>query len=388
MLKPLLRIEFQNSSPLLLGGYNTESKHDFHGEELRPTSLKGVWRWWFRAVLGAELWRDGINDEDFIENLRIKEGAILGTAEGRALSSRIIVRSFTDKISYGKVFKGPSGDIIFVPHDSRVKIQNLPKIEHLMIGKRRDEISFISDIKGRIELKVFSHGDEEPNYEDLKKVSGSFILSLLLSGLGKGSRRGLGSLDFEVLEDTTGTFLNMKSESINAETLKRVIRRLIPASRSQKLPPIPILSPDHFELLYLKHNDVMKVLQDIQNFTLRTGRNRVLGRDPLRKEHIGWILGLPRSVMVKGHPVPKSRYYLRETSVRRASPLIVSVHKTYASICLFRSRDWPLPLLWKSHRMKEGIKASDDLIRAYDVLSESIKEYLEKCGYEFEEVKV
>jgi CRISPR-associated protein Cmr1 len=387
LLKPLLKIKFWNSSPLLLGGYNTESKHYFDGEELRPTSLKGVWRWWFRAVLGAELWRDGVDEEDFIRNLRRREGAILGTAEEKALSSRIVIRSFTDKVVYDKIFKEKSRDKASEMRcDSKTEIVNLPKIRHLTVKGR--EISFIREINGIIELKVISYRDEEPEYEDLKKASGSFILSLLLSGLGKGSRRGLGSLDFEVLDDTTGIFSNMRSENIDVKTLRGVIEGLTPASHSRELPPIPILSPDHFELLYFKHNNVMKVLGDIQGFTLRAGRYQVLGRDPMREKLIGWILGLPRGVMKKDHQKPESGYYLEGRTVRRASPLVISVHKTYASICLFRSKDWPLPLLWKSPYMKGGIKASDDLIGAYNVLSESVKEYLKKCGYEFEEVKL
>jgi CRISPR-associated protein Cmr1 len=369
LLNPLLKVKFWNSSPLLLGGYDTESKHEFQGEELRPTSLKGVWRWWFRAVLGATLWRDGIKDEDFINNLRKKEGAILGTTEGKATASKIVIRSFTSKVCY----------------DFAEKIQDLPRIRYLLLKKK--DITFIKDIAGIIELKVFSYKDEKPEYEDIRRASGSFIISLLLSGLGKGSRRGFGSLDFDVIEDTAGMFLNLKSENIDAETIKMILRSLIPASESKNPPPIPLLAPGHFELLYLKHNNVMKMLQDIQNFTLRTGRMRVLGRDSLRDQLTGWILGLPRSAMPKGRI--ESGYYIKGGKIaRRASPLIVSVHKTYASVCIFKSRDWPHPILWKSREMREGVKAQDDLMKAHDVLSRSIREYLEKCGYRYEEVKV
>jgi hypothetical protein len=91
--------------------------------------------------------------------------------------------------------------------------------------------------------------------------------------------------------------------------------------------------------------------------------------------------------------MPKGRiesgYYIKGGKIaRRASPLIVSVHKTYASVCIFKSRDWPHPILWKSREMREGVKAQDDLMKAHDVLSRSIREYLEKCGYRYEEVKV
>ncbi|MEM3136993.1 MAG: type III-B CRISPR module RAMP protein Cmr1, partial [Thermofilaceae archaeon] len=47
------RFELTAVTPILIGGYDTRTSHEVGREGLRPSSIKGVWRWWARIFVSA-----------------------------------------------------------------------------------------------------------------------------------------------------------------------------------------------------------------------------------------------------------------------------------------------------------------------------------------------
>jgi len=378
LLIPLLTLEVENSTPLLIGGYDGQAYSKYHEEELRTQSIKGLWRWWLRAFLAGRYWSSGDNDEILINKVVNETGEILGRASGEGgACSRITVISLTEKADYSMVKSRGT---------SQTHLELLPKVKHLLLGR---EIKYITNIRAKIKLMSYIFKDEELDEGSKRLALASFIASLLFSGLGKGGRRGLGSLDFKIVDDKTGYFGLLDSNEVNLEGIARIFKLAnVPQRTVQKrLPLIPSVAPTVFKAFMIKSNGkrILDVVGDLQNFTLRSIRDRIFKGDPFRRKHYGWILGLPREARRTGYKIID-----KDKINRRASPIFFCVHRKYATACIFRSRDWPSMVSWSSTDSKEvSLRIGDkELNEAYDLLENTFITYLEKLGYRYEEVQV
>jgi CRISPR type III-B/RAMP module RAMP protein Cmr1 len=54
----ILTLELRNITPTIIGGYKATTFSPSLGiaERFRVSELKGVWRWWFRALAAGALW--------------------------------------------------------------------------------------------------------------------------------------------------------------------------------------------------------------------------------------------------------------------------------------------------------------------------------------------
>lgn len=96
----LLTVTTVNVSPVILGGPYTNTIKEVHGkpywEGIRPTAVRGVWRWWVRALLAGILWDSGVRDYDYqrlaeIEARKLGLGSI-DTGRGiRGEASKLII---------------------------------------------------------------------------------------------------------------------------------------------------------------------------------------------------------------------------------------------------------------------------------------------------------
>lgn len=358
LLNKVLEIEVKNSTPILIGGYDTQAKSNIHRETLRTQSLKGLWRWWLRALIAGKYWGTNIDEDNLVKTILNEEGLILGFTDKKgAEASKLAIRFLEQHVDYGEY------------HTS-----DIPRIRLLTL---RGKISYIKSLKGLLSVYSREYQGESLKSEELKLATTALLLSLSLSGLGKGGRRGLGCLDLKVVKDDVKLPEVLKQglsreaiEELLRDRLKSIPRREI--SDFEDLPPMPAIAPNSFKLWFIdyKSKNVMNVLRDFQDFTLNIVRGASLIPDPLRSEFKTWILGLPRrniSTFIQ----------------RRASPLIMAIHSDFATISLFKSKDWPDKVEYHI-RPRKPINVHEKLIEAYNTLEKTLTQFMERKGYKLE----
>ncbi|MEM1829776.1 MAG: type III-B CRISPR module RAMP protein Cmr1 [Thermofilaceae archaeon] len=170
--------EFRAATPLLIGGYDTFTSHgDLGREGLRPLSIKGVWRWWARALVSAAI-RRRFGKFPSLEGADRVVAKVLGTTRGRASSSKyqIVVTELGVRTvplrEYGEV--------------ARLKL--------LELGGRRGGISrdIVLGRDSRFRVDLYRQANTSPS-EDAFAVA-SLLLALTFGGVGKATSRGFGKL--------------------------------------------------------------------------------------------------------------------------------------------------------------------------------------------------
>jgi len=168
-------------TPMFLAGANGKTP------ELRPPSIKGAMRFWWRAVHGHWPIEDKKDDDGNIieKGLITQEAEIFGGGGDIAKRSLFSIRVLSDltQRTNEKPLPHHSGDekcnYLNLSNSCRgIKTWNKDKCQK---GRRQPSISsgvFFIELKGR----------------GLEQNKALFILSCLLGGLGKRSRRGFGSL--------------------------------------------------------------------------------------------------------------------------------------------------------------------------------------------------
>jgi len=131
-------------TPMFLAGADGKTP------ELRPPSIKGIMRFWWRAI----------NGED-IEKLGMEEGKIFGSSDEKIGKSKFLVRIIANKLT--------TGEFSPVPHSTKTF-----KFKGSNIGQK-----FSIILAGK---------DDITNFKTICE------LSMLLGGFGKRSRRGFGSV--------------------------------------------------------------------------------------------------------------------------------------------------------------------------------------------------
>jgi len=384
-----ITIEVVNSTPLLVGWYDPNLVDPLG---LRTTEIKGIWRWWARAIIGGVLY---------------DEGVLVGVSEGKVVKrpSREEVRL----VSYyvGKVlglgYAGPQGS-----ESSRFIVRTETLSSHLirrmreearrsqrpnllaLAGSGREYVP--EDAKFRITVQIRSrYGDGESLALKI------LILALQLSGVGKGSRRGLGSLD---VTGVTSLGIRMSYELKEFldevyEDASNIVRKygeglsskLVRSRNDRALPPLPVVSKSVIEGINVSGIYVVRggrnlqdLFHDIRNFFVRSERcrklynNRSVCDDELRLKQQAWILGLPR-IEIEGVD-------------RRASPLMVSCHSERnifgggVFVTITVSGDWPRRLKWLNRGNSKNINVGEaDIVSATTTAIKEFKEYVRKSGY-------
>ena len=243
------------------------------------------------------------------------------------------------------------------------------------------------------------------------------VLALQLMGVGKGSRRGLGSLDLTNvliprirLPDKLRELLD---EVYNGavDVVKRYARECSRATMrscdKRSLPPMPVVSKltskavgvganvdFNITSVYLVEGSgrsLQDMFGDVHNFFVRSERcRRLYGNprcnDPLRDNLEAWILGLPRSQRGTGYEVAVGGVD------RRASPIIVSCHSrgnrfgggVYATFIL--SADWPREMEWTGEGTSVIRLNEVEVVNAMSTAFNEFRDYIVKSGYRLERV--
>ncbi|MDK2463921.1 MAG: hypothetical protein QI223_03985 [Candidatus Korarchaeota archaeon] len=374
-MKILARIEIEKpSTPLLIGGYDGEacrrlqvSRQIRIEETLRVPSVRGVVRWWLRSLIVGALHYRGLRGRRLEFEMRRVESSIMGgsnPAQGEIRKASDVVFQFHEEShSCGWIGADEASQ-----HDSL----------RLLFIKRRRPLSYLSDLSGTllVGLRCMEVRSEH------KLALAATALALALSGFGKRSRRGFGSVEFSFVRSEL--FEGLTSGGLTPRDLENLVRVSQSISREvaggaasaspRSLPDLSAIHTDSFALLYSPRGgrDVHKTLQRM--FT-RSGLESVFGESPLRDSLSAWILGLPRSARDTGYFMPAGRG-------RRGSPFILSVHRTYSSLSIFPSMDWFRRIQWRGRYSRRSLDIDEDRIReAYSQAASTLFDWMEKMGF-------
>ncbi|MEM1831441.1 MAG: type III-B CRISPR module RAMP protein Cmr1 [Desulfurococcaceae archaeon] len=397
MSKPVVRLELKNTTPLLVGWYDP-SKQDPVG--IRATEIKGIWRWWCRAFIAGAMYDTGM-----LSGIEGRDVYLAPSKEEAEAISCIV----------GKILGlGYAGEKPAESSRFKLTIQaegNLRKLEF-----RRDQVEY-QRIK-LLTLKDAVEGIEQGHrftlsvekvrekYKDAEELALKIlIVSLQLSGVGKGGRRGLGSLDITHIDSED--VLSSVDRDI-AKFIKDVYEKSIEIVDNRKyqeicgvksnkqasnkvLLPLPAVSKEDFKLYKVDARGYRDFVQ-VHQFFVRTERCRALYgekicRDDLRKNLDAWFLGLPRE--------QKGTGYRSDHDSRRASPILVTYHseknifRQGIFVSVFLSGDWPKELKWVGGGKKPvPIEIDADKIKkARNVFIDEFVKYLMQKRLRLQEIR-
>ncbi|MEM1622687.1 MAG: hypothetical protein QW543_00920 [Sulfolobales archaeon] len=421
-----LEIVLENSTPLLVGWYRPELA-DPRG--LRPTEVKGLWRWWARAFLGGVLYDKGIlkgrvgshvllrptpNEVKLISKL---VGEMLGL--GMAIGGESCASKFTLYIEpLGAVSPKHMGE-----HSrdwQRVRLLTLGRKEEKsdseasatssdkVLKGKKGEKKIVEGLDPGVRFKLHVEWDNERAPKYLETALSILLVALQFTGVGKGSRRGLGSLDIisiytkswetpELwnLKDLRELFYKIYEDCKKILDDSRLVEeyslkeKAVPDEGIQ-LPPFPVVSKRLVQETPVTKVGVMRYVVptkfvEIHNFFLRSERCSKLYKtkschDDLRRGLAAWFLGLPRAQRGTGY---------QDKVSRRASPVFLTFHTNKNQfgggvfMSVFLSGDWPRNINWCQHEgyCPKSVQVNDKTIaRAYSIFYEEFLAYLSKIG--------
>ncbi|MEM4447269.1 MAG: type III-B CRISPR module RAMP protein Cmr1 [Candidatus Jordarchaeales archaeon] len=231
-MKYLATIEIKSLTPSAIGGYNPNT----HDEIFRITSLRGLVAWWLRAIVSGVAYDKGdINhDKKAIE----AQKRIFGSTNR---SSRLIIKTKPKNTNEIKNIDTKNIKTLkqLIKH-IRLKLLLMGKRESVneknsKYEKKKNDIiiSKLSDMLRNLDVTICVYSSaKEPNLEEVLGLH-AVILSLLLGGLGKGSRRAMGAVKIssvklsrrvmELLEKEGCKGLLQISQKADENTLKMII---------------------------------------------------------------------------------------------------------------------------------------------------------------------
>ena len=392
---PTTKLTLKQSTPALIG-YKKSEKID-ERFPLRPTSIKGVWRWFARAFVGGVLYDRGLlcgrkNVEGLVRAPLKKEVEIISKIVGKELglgyagesdSSSALLKLRVFERRKPSTARAIGGRLIL-----RGRYSELQRVRLLTLGRRSVEYFYdgMFDIVVRVDPRL---GLEKQN------ISIRILLAALsLSGLGKGSRRGLGSFDIigtqgvnyenDLREFIENTYKGVESIVSSSRYLKNYLMDSRGQCSDPGLPPFPVISKKTYKEANISMVYLLKGVNwiDMHNFFVRPQRcyklyKRRVCSDALRENLNAWILGLPRMQRGTG--------YSSASTDRRASPIIVSNHTRShlfgegTFILATVSGDWPSKIYWKGGYRRVTIAVDEE--RVVNAEMEALRELLRYSGY-------
>lgn len=403
-----LKINVRALTPVSMGGYDTQVFRRFVDnvklhEPPRATSIKGIWRWWLRALAAGVAFDTNLDEEEAAIEVAKR---LLGYAgEGGAGRS---------KFQLSVDVRQPLGAIELT---QRAEYSGIARIRLL----RKDACSAYPP---NYELTITARG---LGVNDVEAEAGfwSLLCALALQGVGKISRRGFGSLLITRAvvdqESFAGDILGKLRQLEDAEPVKDGITHLINTARKavgayieekkikqssaarNALPKIPAIATKpatigdkkilpatvHLTRLAVDATGALHYIGAMCTRSMRVeGRlslpcNLLNLGDPTHppkpetvRKYPVCILGLPRSVGSTGYA----------TEARRASPLVFKVlasdqKRSSVVVTTLASSDWPDSVPWSSPRRRIKIEISETTVAE---VMEKIRGYL--ANYKFTRV--
>ena len=283
-----LTADYQIVTPLFIGGANRDDKPD-----IRPPSIKGALRFWWRAIQWGRCLQASENNADQALSLLYQEEAELF---GAAVRDKKYGQGLCAIKLKGSVIKGEE--------------ETWPQISDQHAGylgygldKTTDEIHRKGVQQGatftvQLILKA------RITTEQIQQLKDTLLIWGLLGGLGSRARRGFGSVAITKLEDCVFDFKNTDDY---VKAIKKQIDRI------QLAPSLPIFTALNQSLQIVtagEHTDYKRLMNQL-GAAYKDGRSEAKG---INKRPFG---------------LPLADDKLCEDK-RRSSPLLMHIHKTNA----------------------------------------------------------
>ena len=381
--KDLFEVKLEVFTPIATAGYDKDVQHtlDSHRwhEPIRVPSIRGIWRWWLRALFGGIAWDKGRDEIKFaLEATKRVLGYVGKEESSRSPLMVTLTRPDTPK--------------------SSERISLAKRVPRVSLLQTQREVHFHPP-RTYVILKIRSLFPIEQSIEDA--AIASLILSTSLGGFGKIARRGFGKLKpIEIgnknypktILDLTSLWKKLFNENLEnvRNALKGLCNRtyglaerafnefekesLIQNNPNRLLPYIPVFSKRRLEKLELNYcqvlltsasllverlRDIIEGNEEIKNdrgiqyytcrYCTRPGRSFLDSNKPLhligllcrvlaihpKLNRDRWILGGPRKWGTK----------TKLKIERRASPIwftVLGEHGNYQiAATIFLSEGWP-----------------------------------------------
>lgn len=182
-----IKFECRSVTPMFMYGADGSTP------ELRPASIKGVLRFWWRAIHGNLS----------LDELRNKEGEIFGSTEGR---SKVVIQPI-------RITKEENYEISPTPHHKAGYCSSTQKncysfdASKKVCKKANKKLAKLYTF----EIKMQIQNNPHLNKEQLENL---FILASTLGGFGQRSRRGFGSIQAKC-DRPTATKIESLIKTIN-----------------------------------------------------------------------------------------------------------------------------------------------------------------------------
>lgn len=377
--------KFKIVTPLFMSGADRELA------ELRPASIKGVLRFWWRAL--------ALSKYDFsLREVREKEFNLFGSSShGQSRVHLSLVRSKESEKRFrsGTLIKDHSGNIIgqgtrylgygvLQSYDRKDKSGKI--IERLVLSSR----SYLdASLEGILRLDIRS-ATEDTNSEDaideVDLLENSILAMGLLGGIGSRSRRGFGSFNLLDLKKEGELIYSAKEENYFS-SLEKLFREY---AKGTQIPEYTALSQDSCLYLLKTGKDPLNLLDDVgqemqmyRSWGLRDTSGRyMVGNKPSEqnfkddhdnmydaifasaREHPRRVaFGLPHNYHFTG--ANRNISVLSENYERRASPLFLHIHELsnekYAAMALI------LPAMFLPDKERIRIQRDDGNIQLLDL---------------------
>jgi len=317
---------FEVVTPLFLGGADPVST-----VELRPPSIKGILRFWWRALAWSR-------HNGCLDVIREEEQKIFGTAgqEGTASNGATGQASFILRVPPANGLKIISKDDVLRDGANATVGSGMRYFGYGLMaafGQNQGQLARpCLSAPFPFSIELVSHHPFADSLIDALKVMG------LLGALGSRSRRGYGSLSLLSLAGDVEAWTSTKTKADYANQLKTLLR---PEPINSTEPPYSAFSGFSRVAVVTEGREPLALLDGVgrqmQRYRSWGHNGKVNGEDSERnfqddhdwfksKTHFNGahprraIFGLP-------HNYSKTLGVLSQTADRRASPLLVHIHK-------------------------------------------------------------
>ncbi len=378
---------------------------------LRPSEVKGVWRWWARALVAGALFNKGLlHGESRRGMVKVPTDAEAGCV------SRIVGRVL------GLGYAGSDGSMAScfrirfervnfnAPRNVDYGLANrLQRVRLLTLGRR--QVQYVD--RGSATMVIESHTACNLDNASIEAALHALALALRFSCFGKGGRRGLGCFSVRAYGRYSGVFRDYREPGELIRNALSTVGKVVDSVATKEcrelrgegpgsceLPPMPIVSINSdyascvddryregiknlgkltpYKLIMIQGGRGMNLLDTLHNFFLRPTRTRAIHgnymtQDRLRQDLKAWILGLPREQRGTG-------YEIMGSASRRASPMLLAVHGNETYLSVFTSADWPSTLRWRGAGSRQLQVNEKEVINATAIALSELMEYLRKSN--------
>lgn len=219
--KETITAEFKIVTPMFLGNANQDARL------IRPTSIKGALRFWWRAMQWGRILNTNNNEKDALVALAKQEANLFGAADEKIGTGKFSLSVHHEELSAKTLSFSDRTNI------ENLEVQKFSPLHYLLGQGLNETRSAITSGSFKLQL-MLSH---RCTTQDKKEILQSLICLGFLGALGSRSRHGWGSVALTQLDVGNEEYPLPTDTSQLREWIKENI------STTEGLPPLTAFSP-------------------------------------------------------------------------------------------------------------------------------------------------